>query len=264
VGRARATLDILIHTQRQKALVAVENKIDDRLKQLQLGKYSRIKEVKCCDKYCFVKHYYPASTTTADWDLRYWGDFYLHLAPLIGTDIVTDNFITVLEDFGMVKPHKITGSNLKALATALHRVRFDGEPEFTYKTPSFETLAILKTFLEDLFKRAAEDTVLRKRAKKKFRPSMYVSYWWEDEKKKRTTQWLWIGCESKLAKPYKGVTSFSAALLLTDKPEKYSLVAYFTNLEGHFREPMLEYKRKDIDCLEFQKEAMGYWTKFLK
>jgi hypothetical protein len=245
-------------------MIVVENKIDEELTPVQLKKYNRIDAIRKCQKVCFVKHYKAVSAVQDGWDIRYWGDLFVHLVPLSGTDSVIDDFLAILKEYNMVRAHKITKAMLKNLARALHQVRFEDEPKMSYNTAAFETLSVLKMFLEDLFRKAAEHETLNKRARKKFRPSMSISYWFEGDKPKGR-KWLRIGCEAKLTKPHKGIQSFAAALIFYGTPEKYDLVAYATKAQSaYWCEPVYYYPKKDVVCGEFSDKAIKYWAKLLK
>ena len=213
-GKARAILDIVLHDTEGRPLVLIENKVNIDIEKRQPQLYNRIEGLQDCRKrYCFINGYI-SEPAMAGWQVRYWRDFYQRLIATRGTDEITDNFLSILEDYSMAKPYRIAAGHLKALAKALNALRYKERPSFEYKSPGFETLGTLKNFLEDLFARASTKATLQKRAGKRFRPRMCVQYWWE-EKKPEGYQRLLLGCEARLAKPRNGIHSLwcSRALL---------------------------------------------------
>jgi hypothetical protein len=183
VRKGRAKLDILLHNQKGEPLAAIENKIEAPLKRKQLKKYNSIDEIKGCPKICFVKYYKGKSDLQNQWDIRYWGDFYLHLVSMKARDEFTDHFMATLKEYGMERPSEIKKAELIMLARALHSIRFLDKPFISNSGPTFETLVTLERFLEDLFRKAAKDQILQDRAGKKFRPNMKVSWWYIKKKK---------------------------------------------------------------------------------
>lgn len=121
---------------------------------------------------------------------------------------------------------------------------------------------MFKVFLEDILRKASKELILLKRAGKKFRSTLKVSWWYEEEKKGK--QWLWIGCDAGLQVSYKGIKSFGAAFLLYDKLGKYDVVAYVTDIDNTWRDDMFYYPRKDLEFLKFENEAIKYWSRKLK
>lgn len=160
----------------------------------------------------------------------------------------------------MDSPFVIKRRDLKQVAKAMHSIRSD-KPLFSCRTPIFETLVDLKKVFEDVFQRAGAKAVLRKGAKKAFRPGVWVGYWWNE--KRKGMQRLWIGCETELAKPRNGVKKFGVAFLLYDKGDTYDLVAYVEERDG-WRENMMTYAKKDVNCGQFGDQAIKYWARMLK
>jgi hypothetical protein len=256
-----AKLDILLSSSSADCIV-IENKINAPLTNHQLKKYDHITKTKHCQKYCFVKHYKIVAEVLGGWRIRYWGDFYISLLTLKEIDFVTANFIEILKEYGMERPHLIKKTDLKALSRALHIIRFKDKPMLTFNGPTFETIVTFKMFLEDVFRKAAKEPILKKKAGKSFRPNMRVSWWYEEKKKGK--EWLWIGCGVKLQKAYNEIKSFGAALILYDKENKYDAIVYVEGTDGNWCLPIEYYPKKDINCLEFEKMALKYWSKKLK
>jgi len=261
INESPAIIDILI-TSKNLNFIVIENKVDAPLPRNQLKKYDQIPEIKNCKKYCFIKHYKSISEIRKGWNLCYWGDFYILLISLRKHDFITNNFIEILKEYGMDRPSKIKMTDLQDLVKALYKIRYEDKPGFTYDRPIFETLVDLKRFFTDVFRKASKEPILYKRAGKSFRPKLRVSWWYED--KKLGKEWIWIGCETKLIKPYKKVKSFGAALTLYENDSKYRLVAYVTQIDDFWREQHVDYPKKDLNCSEFENMAIEYWNKVLK
>lgn len=255
-----ALIDILIFN-RNRTHIVIENKIDAPLTRHQLHKYDKITEIRRCKKICFVKHYKSVVELKDNWSVRYWGDFYIHLEMLKEKDFVIANFIELLKEYGMERPSVILKKDLKSLATTLKKIRFDNKPDFIVKSSEFETMLAFKLMMEDVFRKAAKETVLTKRAGKTFRAKMSFSWWYD--KNKKVKEWLWFGCQTTLKKEYKGIKNFGAALLLYDENEKYDVVAYISEQSGDW----IDYKcypKKDLNCLDFESMAIKFWKLKLK
>jgi hypothetical protein len=260
VGQEGAQIDILL-SSRKKARIVIENKIDAQLTHGQLKKYDRISDLNHCNKYCFVKHYQKIARFPTWWNILYWGDFYVSLKAQKNLDFLSHNFINILEEYGMDRPEKIAKNDIQTLASALYQIRYKDKPNFAYSDPIFENLVILKKFMEDTFRRASKEPILLKRAGKAFRAKFRVSWWYEEKKKGK--EWLWIGCEVTLRKQYNNIDAFGAALLLYDKQKKYKLLAYVNRKDKEDWEEE-HYRRREINCSEFENMAIKFWIKKLK
>lgn len=258
-----AKLDILIKKSNSN-LIVVENKIDAPLTKQQLSKYDKVSAIKKCKKYCFVKHYKTISEISKTWNICYWGDFYIRLVSLEEKDFVTNNFIAILKKYDMERPSVIKKTDLKNLSKAFHSIRYENRPHFNYNQPIFEAVVDFKKILEDIFRKAAKHDIILKRTGKTFRPSMHFSYWWEDVDIKKGKELLWIGCQAKMVKPHNKIDRFGAALLLYNKSEKYDIVAYVGNAGDSWDDDMYYFPKKDLNCLEFEHEAIKYWSRKLK
>ena len=245
-----------------KLVVVIENKVESKLTARQLKNYNSISAIRSAKKFCLVRTVSPDEDYPRNWNVIFWSGLHSRLRSLKSPDFVTQNFTDTLEEYDMIVPEKIAGSDLKKQADTLYRIRY-GNPNVSLARPILETMVAYKAMLQEIWRRAREDERIVKRVGRSFHFTPRLGNWCWEGHERGDRKFLWIGLSIRIAKPHRGIKFLGTGICFREKRDWYAIETYVANAKSEWLDT-LAYRRGDLVFADYAKQVLSFWRRKLR